>query len=221
MAAIDTAYRQRSIAAMGRSYQGILEIEFCAQRRHLLRIFFFRQRFAGILFQLQLLRRRQFGALKHLRTDLAVVLGEYREGHRLGIIRQEEPVGFTAGVIDRGVAPVVIAFRAGGVAGLAVGGAGIGQAAVAGGAQLQHLVYRGQILALLDGALGAGDDFRRRKGVQGLEPQALGVVQRLGVREGRVELVMIAEFEQAEDFVERALLVIQRLVGVSATSPCP
>lgn len=199
----------------------VLNIKFGPQCCHLLRILFFRQRLAGVFLQAQLFRCRQFFALEHPRADLAVVLGKDRKGRRFGVVRQEEPVGVTPGVVDRRVAPIVVGLGTRRVTGLAVGGAGIGQAVVAGSAQLQHLVHGGQVLALPDGALGAGHYFHRRESRQRLQPQSLGVVQCLGIREGRVELVVVAELEQAEDFVQRALLFVQRVLALAATSLCP
>ncbi len=114
----------------------------------------------------------------------------------------------------------MVGFRAGCVAGFAVGGAGVWKTVFSSGAKQQHFVYRGKVLTVQNSAFGALHNLLRRKGNEGFQPQALGVVQRFGVGESRAELVVVVQLEQCENLVDRALFFIQQSLLRGITSLC-
>lgn len=91
------------------------------------------------------------------------------------------------------MAPLVVCFRTRGVTRLTIGGTRVGKPIIPFSAELQHLVHSRQVFALLDGAFRTGHHFFGRKAGQGFQPQSLGVVQGLHIRERRIELVVVAQ----------------------------
>ncbi len=166
-------------------------------------------------------RRRQ---LQHLaRHDAiahrAVALLEHREG--LGLRRgcQEEPARLAPGVEYRRMAPALCVLGLGRQAGLAVGRVRIGQALRLQfrlAAAIEHAVQRGQVLRGLDAASRAEQDGLGAVPGQAVQPQALDLVQLLGVVVGAVVLVVVVQAEQREDLVDR---VDQRRVAAVLSLP--
>ncbi len=144
-------------------------------------------------------------ALQHPGAVVLVVLPEDRPAGSLGIVRQEIPAAVPPRQVHRRVAPCLFRSRRGCPAGLHVGVVGTGQAQVGQAllAALQHPVQRGQVLAVLDGVLGTLEYLLDGVVGKGVQPELLDLLELLGVRVGRVVLVVVVQPEQGEYLVDR------------------
>ncbi len=143
-------------------------------------------------------------AVHHPCTNTLIVTFKDREGVFFGAAGQKEPVAGAAGMVNRGVAPAVSRLGAGGLAGLNVSAVGIGQAklgqvALAGA---DHTVEGGQVLGFLDHLFGAAQNRLGAELAEGVEPQALGLVEQLHLAEGTVILVVVIDAKQGKHLVD-------------------
>ena len=135
----------------------------------------------------------------------ALVVGsEYGPGFALSLVRQKKPIAVASGQVHRGVSPGDVDLGRGCQARLPVGIVGRRQSQIAETVmtRFDHSVERGQVLAVFDGMLCSAQDHDRRVFIESFEPQALDLLDLLGIAPSRVILVVVVETKQGKNLIK-------------------